>query len=188
MDLICGIDEAGRGCIAGSLFVCGVVCGDMILREIDGLNDSKKLTRKKRDEIYGFALMREIPHFVAKFSAKEIDERGISKCIATALTQIKANLSAQKYIFDGNTTFGVGDIECVVKGDSKILQISLASIIAKSLKDKESDELHKIYPQWGFDKHKGYGTKAHIKAIKANGFSAVHRKSFKVKELEAGLF
>ena len=188
MEVICGIDEAGRGCIAGSLFVCGVACGDAILREIAGLNDSKKLTRKKRDEIYGFALMREIPHFVAKFSAKKIDERGISKCIATALTQIKAHLSAQKYIFDGNTTFGVGDIECVIKGDSKILQISLASIIAKSLKDKESDELHKIYPQWGFDKHKGYGTKAHIKAIKANGLSAVHRKSFKVKELEAGLF
>lgn len=188
MDLICGIDEAGRGCIAGSLFVCGVACSEAILREIAGIDDSKKLTRKKRDEIYGFALSREIPHFVVKFSANDIDEKGIGKCIATALAQIKANLSAKKYIFDGNTAFGVGDIECVIKGDSKILQISLASIIAKSLKDKESDELHKIYPQWGFDKHKGYGTKEHIKAIRANGFSAVHRKSFKVKELEVGLF
>ncbi len=188
MNLICGIDEAGRGCIAGSLFVCGVACSEAILREISGLNDSKKLTRKKRDEIYRFALLREIPHFVAKFSANQIDENGISKCIATALTQIMANLNAQNYIFDGNTSFGISGIKCVVKGDSAIPQISLASIIAKSLKDKESDELHQIYPQWGFDKHKGYGTKEHIQAIKAHGFSAVHRKSFKIKELEASLF
>lgn len=188
MDLICGIDEAGRGCIAGSLFVCGVACSEAILREIAGLNDSKKLSRKKRDEIYNFTLNRRIPHFVAQFSANQIDENGISKCIATALAQIKANLAAQKYIFDGNTAFGVGDIKCVIKGDSKIPQISLASIIAKSLKDKESDELHQIYPQWGFDKHKGYGTRAHIEAIRTHGFSAVHRKSFKIKELKKGLF
>lgn len=188
MDLICGIDEAGRGCIAGSLFVCGVACSEAILREIAGLNDSKKLSRKKRDDIYRFALSREIPHFVVKFSANQIDENGISRCIATALTQIKANLIAKKYIFDGNTAFGISDIECVIKGDSKVAQISLASIIAKSLKDKESDELYKIYPQWGFDKHKGYGTKEHIEAIRTHGLSAVHRKSFKIKELEVGLF
>ena len=185
---ICGIDEAGRGCIAGSLFVCGVVCSEAILREIAGLNDSKKLSRKQRDEIYKIALEWRIPHFVVRFSAESIDEKGISKCIATALAQIKANLHAQKYIFDGNTSFGVNGIECVIKGDSKIPQISLASIIAKSLKDKECDELHQIYPQWGFGTHKGYGTKAHIEAIKAHGFSAVHRRSFKIKELEAVLF
>ena len=185
---ICGIDEAGRGCIAGSLFVCGVACSEATLQEIYGLNDSKKLTRKKRDSIYKIAIAWQIPHFVASFSAESIDRDGISKCIATALAQIKANLPAKKYIFDGNTSFGVNGIECVIKGDSKIPQISLASIIAKSLKDKECDELHKIYPQWGFGMHKGYGTKAHIEAIKAHGFSAVHRRSFKIKELENGLF
>ena len=186
--VICGIDEAGRGCIAGSLFVCGVVCDEVILREIAGINDSKKLTRKKRDSIYEIALAQKISHFVAKFSAESIDRDGISTCIATALTQIMANLPAQIYIFDGNTSFGVSGVECVIKGDSKIPQISLASIIAKSLKDKESDELHKIYPQWGFESHKGYGTKEHIEAIKAHGFSAVHRRSFRIKGLEAGLF
>lgn len=186
--VICGIDEAGRGCIAGSLFVCGVVCDEVILREIAGLNDSKKLTRKKRNSIYEIALEQKISHFVAKFSAESIDRDGISTCIATALTQIMANLPAQIYIFDGNTSFGVSGVECVIKGDSKIPQISLASIIAKSLKDKESDELHKIYPQWGFESHKGYGTKEHIEAIKAHGFSAVHRRSFRIKGLEAGLF
>lgn len=185
---ICGIDEAGRGCIAGSLFVCGVACSEAILRKINGLNDSKKLSRKKRDEIYKIAIALQIPHFVAKFSAESIDRDGISKCIANALTQIMANLPAQKYIFDGNTSFGVSGIECVIKGDSKIPQISLASIIAKSLKDKECDDLHKIYPQWGFGTHKGYGTKEHIESIKAHGFSAVHRRSFKIKELENGLF
>lgn len=185
---ICGIDEAGRGCIAGSLFVCGVACGDDILRKIAGLDDSKKLARKKRDEIYTLALTLGIPHFVAQFSAGEIDEKGISTCMAAALTQIQARLRAQTYIIDGNTSFGVSGVKCVVKGDSAIPQISLASIIAKSLKDKESDELHKIYPLWGFDKHKGYGTRAHIEAIRANGLSAVHRKSFRVKELEKGLF
>lgn len=185
---ICGIDEAGRGCIAGSLFVCGVACGDDILREIAGLDDSKKLTRKKRDEIYNLALTLGIPHFVAQFSAGEIDEKGISKCMAGALIQIQARLKAQKYIIDGNTSFGVSGVKCVIKGDSNVPQISLASIIAKSLKDRESDELHKIYPLWGFDRHKGYGTRAHIEAIRVNGFSAVHRKSFRVKELENSLF
>lgn len=185
---ICGIDEAGRGCIAGSLFVCGVACGGAILRKIAGLDDSKKLSRKKRDEIYNLALTLGIPHFVAQFSAGEIDEKGISACMAVALTQIQARVRAQTYIIDGNTSFGISGVKCVVNGDSAIPQISLASIIAKSLKDKESDELHKIYPLWGFDKHKGYGTRAHIEAIRANGFSAVHRKSFRVKELEKGLF
>ena len=185
---ICGIDEAGRGCIAGSLFVCGVACNEAILREIAGLDDSKKLTRKKRDEIYHLALTLEIPHFVAQFSAGEIDEKGISACMAAALTQIQAQIKAQTYIIDGNTSFGISGVKCVVKGDSAIPQISLASIIAKSLKDKESDELHKIYPLWGFDRHKGYGTRAHIEAIRINGLSAVHRKSFRVKELEKGLF
>lgn len=185
---ICGIDEAGRGCIAGSLFVCGVACGEAILREITGLDDSKKISRKKRDEIYHLTLTLGIPFVVAQFSAGEIDEKGISACMAAALMQIQARLRAQTYIIDGNTSFGISGVKCVVKGDSAIPQISLASIIAKSLKDKESDELHQIYPLWGFDKHKGYGTRAHIEAIRANGFSAVHRKSFRVKELEKGLF
>lgn len=183
---ICGIDEAGRGCIAGSLFVCGVACDDESLSHIANLNDSKKLTRKKRDEIYEIA--KNISHFVVKISSDEIDRNGISACMKGALLEIKTHLMAQEYIFDGNVAFGVSGIKCVIKGDSKIPQISLASIFAKYFKDKESDDLHKIYPQWGFDKHKGYGTKEHILAIKTHGFSIAHRKSFKIKELENGLF
>lgn len=179
---ICGIDEAGRGCVAGSLFVCGVACES--LSHIADLNDSKKLTRKKRDEIYRVAIEAHIPHFVVKVGSEEIDSKGISACMKEALSQIMQNLPAESYIFDGNTSFGVSGIECVIKGDSKIPQISLASIIAKSLKDKESDELYKLYPQFRFDKHKGYGTKEHIDEIIKSGFSPIHRKSFRIKGLE----
>ncbi len=185
---ICGIDEAGRGCVAGSLFVCGVACDDAALSQIAGIADSKQLSRKKRDKIYEIALAQAIPHFVVQFSANEIDERGIAQCIANALTQITQNLAASVYLFDGNTNFGARGVECVVKGDSKIAQISLASIIAKSLKDRESDALHALYPQYDFAKHKGYGTSAHIEAIKTHGFSPAHRKTFKIKALEATLF
>lgn len=188
MSVICGIDEAGRGCVAGSLFVCGVACEEAILSKIAGINDSKKLTRTKRDSIYNLALLHKIPHFVAKFSAESIDSRGISACMKNALESIRANLNAQIYLFDGNTNFGVSGLECVIKGDSKVVQISLASIIAKSLKDKECDELHKIYPQWGFNKHQGYATKEHIALIKKHGLSPIHRKSFHIKELESALF
>lgn len=187
MRKICGIDEAGRGCVTGSLFVCGVVCESEMLSQISNLNDSKKLTRKKRDEIYKIAIKQNISHFVVKITANEIDSKGISMCMKEALSQIKQNLPAESYLFDGNANFGISGIECVIKGDSKIPQISLASIIAKSLKDKESDELHSLYPQYRIDKHKGYGTKEHIKLIKENGFSPIHRKSFRIKELESAL-
>ncbi|RDU62074.1 ribonuclease HII [Helicobacter sp. MIT 14-3879] len=179
--MICGIDEAGRGCLAGSLFVCGVVCEDLILDKIENLTDSKKLTRIKRDNIYNIAMKLEIKHFVVSFNANKIDLNGISKCMRNALIKIKSNLFANKYIFDGNTNFKVNGIECLVKGDNLIKQISLASIIAKSLKDKESDELDKIYPQYKLAKNKGYGTKEHIELIKIHSLSQIHRKSFNIR-------
>lgn len=221
MDLVCGIDEAGRGCIAGSMFVCGILCKIEDLRGLEKINDSKKLTRRQRDEIYLKALNLKIPYFVAKFEASEIDNFGISYCLKNALLSIKnhfddfslklnvnfnddfstnlannilkntSNISIKeslksniKYIFDGNSSFGVSGIECLIKGDSFIPQISLASIFAKSLKDKESDELDKIYPQYKLAKHKGYGTKEHIELIKIHKLSPIHRASFKIKSLE----
>lgn len=181
--MICGIDEAGRGCLAGSLFICGVMCEDSTLESITNLKDSKKLSRKQRDRIYELALSLGIKHFVVKVSPNEIDSNGISKCMKKSLILIKQNLAADKYLFDGNTAFDVDEIETIIKGDSKITQISLASIIAKSLKDKESDELHKIYPQYNLNKNKGYGTKEHIELIKIYSLSDCHRKSFKIKSL-----
>lgn len=186
--MVCGIDEAGRGSIAGSLFVCGVVCEDSKLASIANLKDSKKLSRKQRDTIYNMALDMGIEHFVLKISPQEIDTNGLSQSLKNALLAIKQNLKASKFIFDGNTNFGVSGIDTLIKGDSLIAQISLASIIAKSLKDKESDELDRIYPQYGFARHKGYGTKGHIEAIKIHSLSPCHRKSFKIASLEQKLF
>lgn len=182
---ICGIDEAGRGCIAGSLFVCGILSNENTINKIYGIKDSKQLTRTMRDRIFQSALALKIPYFVLKYSAKEIDEKGISLCMQHALQSIQSHLKSQTYLFDGNTSFGVDNIQCIIKGDSKIPQISLASIIAKSLKDKESDELHLKYPQYNLAKHKGYATKEHIESIQKYGYLPIHRRSFHIKSLES---
>ena len=182
-EIICGIDEAGSGCVAGSLFVCGIKCSINDILDIKDIKDSKKLSRNKRDRIFELLKARNLLYFVAKFSSKDIDSNGISKCMNMGLLEIVKNIDSKRYLFDGNTNFGVNDIECIIKGDSKILQISLASIIAKSLKDKESDELHKIYPIYEINKHKGYATQRHIELIKTHGFSQIHRKSFKIKKI-----
>ncbi len=180
---ICGIDEAGRGCIAGSLFMCGVVCEESALKNISNLTDSKKLTRKQREMIYANALERKIRHFIVSFSANEIDSLGLSKCLQNGLESIKNSLDSPHYIFDGNTNYGIKDIKTLIKGDSLVPQISLASIIAKVHKDRESDVLHAQYPQYNFYKHKGYCTKTHIKLIARYGYSPVHRKTFRIKSL-----
>ena len=181
---ICGIDEAGRGCIAGSMFVCGVIAMKNELNNLRMIRDSKKVSRKVRDEIYSDVLKLNIKHFVVKSSAKKIDTFGISRCIKDSITQIMSNIRADKFIFDGNTNFGMNGLEYMIKGDVLIPQISLASIIAKSLKDSESDILDRIYPQYGIAKHKGYGTKIHIENIRKFSLSPIHRKSFKIKTLD----
>lgn len=185
--IICGIDEAGRGCIAGSLFVCGILCSleeiEAILKTGAKIDDSKKLNRKNRDKTYNEVLNQNIPYFVVKFKAYEIDESGLSICMGEALKKIQTNLKAKKYLFDGNTNFKIQNIECIKGGDKTIKQISLASIIAKSLKDKESDELNILYPNYKINEHKGYCTKAHLELIKQHGYSPIHRKSFKIKSM-----
>ncbi|RDU58505.1 ribonuclease HII [Helicobacter sp. MIT 99-5507] len=181
-EVICGIDEAGRGSVAGSLFVCGVKCSINDISDIRDIDDSKKLSREKRDRIFNLVKKKNLAYFVMKFSANDIDNHGISKCMNEGLSTIMYNLDSKRYLFDGNTNFGVSKIECIIKGDSKIPQISLASIIAKSLKDKESDELHLAYPLYEINKHKGYATKKHIELINLYGLSQIHRKSFKIKK------
>ncbi|MDE7217624.1 MAG: ribonuclease HII [Helicobacter sp.] len=175
----CGADEAGRGCIAGSLFVAGVV----LLRPLSGLADSKTLSRKKR-----FALRESIQQnarfVVVRFGSIDIDSLGLSACLARALRQICEELPAEQYLFDGNTNFGIRDFQPIIKGDSTIPAISAASILAKCAKDDEMLALHAQYPDYGFDKHCGYGTKAHIAAITKHGFLPIHRKSFHVKALQ----
>ncbi len=176
---LCGIDEAGRGPLAGSLVVAGVI----LKNPVDGLMDSKKLTEKKREALFPQVIENSEYHIVS-FSAREVDELGISKCLHKGLQSIQKHLSEAEYLFDGNSTFGVENISTMVKADDKIPEVSAASILAKVTRDREMLEMAKIYPEYGFEKHKGYGTKAHIEALVKYDRCAIHRKTFRVKGLD----
>ena len=178
-----GIDEVGRGPIAGDLVMAGVI----LKKDIPLLNDSKKLTEKKREQLFDEIVNNSIYHIV-KFSPKDIDNYGISKCLKDGLEEILKTIKADKYIFDGNTTFGVKNLEHLVKADSKIKEVSAASILAKVTHDRDILKGAKKYPKYHFEKHKGYGTKLHIEMIKKYGYCDIHRRSYKIKALEATLF
>ena len=181
--ILCGIDEAGRGPIAGDL----VVAGCILLNDIDGLDDSKKLTPKKRENLFKVIKQNSNYHIVKK-TPKDIDTKGLSVCIKEALEEIMEILKADEYIFDGNSTFGVKNLKTMIKADSKVKEVSAASILAKVTRDNDMIKLSKLYPNYNFAKHKGYITKEHIKLIKKYGFCDIHRKSYKVKGLESTLF
>ncbi|MDM5271524.1 ribonuclease HII [Sulfurovum sp. zt1-1] len=176
---LCGIDEAGRGPIAGSLVMAGVV----LTGSVEGLMDSKKLTEKKREALFGEIIQNSRYHIVT-FSASEVDELGISKCLQQGLQAIQAHLCECHYLFDGNSTFGVDNITTMVKADDKVEEVSAASILAKVTRDREMLELAKKYPEYGFEQHKGYGTKAHIEALEKYDRCEVHRKTFRIKTLD----
>ncbi|WP_104712213.1 ribonuclease HII [Helicobacter cetorum] len=186
-----GIDEAGRGCLAGSLFVAGVVCKEEIALEFlkMGVKDSKKLTQKKRflleDKIKS---CDSVKFHIATKSADEIDSWGLGACLKLAMQEILENLSlyAKEIYMDGNTAFGLNqkypNLQTIIKGDDKVTQISMASILAKTSKDKEMLDLHALHPQYGWDKNCGYGTKAHIEALTTLGATPFHRRSFVIKK------
>ncbi|GHR17262.1 ribonuclease HII [Helicobacter pylori] len=188
--MILGIDEAGRGCLAGSLFVAGVVCSDQTALEFleMGLKDSKKLSPKKRffleDKI---KTHDEMKFWVVKKSANEIDNLGLGVCLKLAIQEILENLSASSHAIkvDGNTAFGLNkrysNIETIIKGDEKIAQIAMASVLAKAFKDREMQQLHALFKEYGWDKNCGYGTKQHIEAIIKLGATPFHRHSFTLK-------
>ena len=176
---LCGIDEAGRGPLAGSLVMAGVI----LKNPVKGLMDSKKLTEKKREALYPLVIENSEYHIVS-FSAKEVDELGISKCLHNGLQSIQKHLSEADYLFDGNSTFGVDNITTMVKADAKIAEVSAASILAKVTHDREIVKMAELYPEYGFEKHKGYGTKAHMEALAKYGRCPIHRKTFRVKVLD----
>lgn len=180
---LCGIDEAGRGPIAGPLVMAGVILNG----EIPGLMDSKQLSEKKREALFP-TIIENSHHHIVSFSAQEIDEMGISKCLAQGLKSIKEHLHSDDFLFDGNSTFGVEGLRTMVKADAKIPEVSAASILAKVTRDREMVEFAKTYTEYGFEGHKGYGTKAHVNAIKQHGYSPIHRRSFRLKALEPTLF
>ncbi len=180
---LCGIDEAGRGPIAGPLVMAGVI----LTQPIEGLNDSKQLSEKKREALFDVILETAAYHIVS-FNAAQIDTMGISKCLAAGLQEIKAALDSDDYLFDGNSTFGVTGLRTMIKADAEVPEVSAASILAKVTRDREMVETAKHYPQYGFEKHKGYGSKTHIEAIRQHGYCDIHRKSFRIKALEPTLF
>ena len=183
MHLLCGIDEAGRGPLAGDL----VMAGCILHVNIDGLGDSKKLTAKKREALYN-VIIENASYHIVKFSAQDIDDNGISECLKKGLIDILNTLKADEYLFDGNQTYGVKNLATMIKADGKIAEVSAASILAKVTHDRDILQQAKKYPEYQFEKHKGYGTKLHVEMIKKYGYCEIHRKTYKIKALEATLF
>ncbi len=183
MQKLCGIDEAGRGPIAGSLVIVGVI----LKNPIEGLNDSKKLSEKKRELLFELIIENSI-YYIVSFSAHDVDEHGISKCLKTGLEEIIKEMPTDNFLFDGNSKFGVSNIQTMIKADAKIAEVSAASILAKVTRDREMIAFSKTYHEYAFEKHKGYGTALHVNRIKRHGYCDIHRKTFKLKALEATLF
>ena len=181
---LCGIDEAGRGPIAGPLVMAGVI----LHARVDGLCDSKQLTEKKREALFD-VIVENAAYHIVRFSAQQIDDDGISACLAKGLKEIMGVLGEADYLFDGNSTFGVRGVRTRVKADTDVPEVSAASILAKVTRDREMVAMADLYPEYGFEKHKGYGSsQAHIDAIRRHGYCAIHRRSFRVKALEPTLF
>ncbi len=181
--MICGIDEAGRGCLAGPLVVAGVI----LTADVEGLNDSKQLSEKKRELLYE-QIINSAKYEIIFTDNNTIDEIGLSKAIKNSIIMIVEKLSPSHTIMDGNTTFGVANIEAIIKADATVPQVSAASILAKVSRDRYIVEQDAHFPEYGFAKHKGYGTKHHRQMIEKHGLCPLHRKSFKIKSLQATLF
>jgi ribonuclease HII len=175
---LCGIDEAGRGCLAGPLAMAGVV----LRAPIAGLNDSKKLSATRREKFYE-AIVESSDYHIVLFEPATIDARGLSACLKEGLEAIRSAVRADRYLFDGHCTFGAVGFETLIKADAQVMEVAAASILAKVTKDRALIEAGRDYPEYGFEKHQGYGTKAHIEAIERYGFTPLHRKSFRPKGL-----
>lgn len=177
--LVCGIDEAGRGPLAGPVVAAAVILDPA--RPIAGLNDSKKLSEKKREALAIEIRAKAVAWCVAEASVEEIDRLNILHATFLAMQRAVAGLqvAAESALVDGNRCPVLAiPVEAVVKGDGKIASIAAASILAKTVRDAGMRELHAQYPHYGFDRHMGYPTAAHFAALEKHGASPVHRKSF----------
>ena len=176
---ICGVDEAGRGPLAGPVCAAAVILPEHL--QIPGLNDSKKLSDKKRRDLFPIIKEQAIAYGIAFASVEEIDEINILQATFLAMERAVEQLNGQAdfALIDGNREPKL-DIEsmAVVKGDSRSASIAAASILAKVTRDDYMEELASRYPQYGFEVHKGYGTKRHYQAIEQFGMCPAHRRSF----------
>lgn len=177
--VVCGIDEAGRGPL------CGPVCAAAVILpqgcEIEGLNDSKKLSEKKREALYDVIKEKAVSYGIAMATAKEIDEINILQATYLAMRRAVEALSVQPdcALIDGNGKPGLSfEQRTIVKGDSKSISVAAASILAKVTRDRYMVEMDRFYPQYAFAQHKGYGTKLHYERIEAYGLCPEHRRTF----------
>ena len=176
---LCGVDEAGRGPLAGPVCAAAVIlpqnCG------IEGLNDSKKLTEKKREALFDVICAAAVSYGIAFATVEEIEEYNILGATFMAMNRAVARLDPvpELALIDGNRNTGIQiPSRCIVGGDGKCADIAAASVLAKVTRDRYMRQMAELYPQYGFEKHKGYGTKAHYEAIRAYGPSPIHRPSF----------
>ncbi len=178
-NVVCGVDEAGRGPLAGPVCAAAVILPDGLV--IDGLNDSKKISEKKRDLLYDVICESAVSYSIAFASVAEIEEMNILQATFLAMKRAVEGLDVKPdlALVDGNQTPPL-DIysRTLVKGDAKSPSIAAASILAKVTRDRFMLEIAEEYPQYEFPKHKGYGTKLHYEKIMEHGISPVHRRSF----------
>ena len=185
--VICGIDEAGRGPLAGDVYAAAVIFDEGVF--IDGLNDSKKLTEKKREQLFDEIISKAKAYCIATASVEEIEKVNILQATFLAMKRAYEGLgiAADIALIDGNRFPNLDcKMETVVKGDSLSASIAAASILAKVSRDRYMNELAEKYPEYRFDKHKGYGTKLHNELILEHGPCPVHRMSFLKKLLKNG--
>lgn len=176
---ICGCDEAGRGPLCGPVVAAAVILP--LGCEIEGLNDSKKLTEKKREILFDIIKEKAIAYAIAEATPAEIDEINILNASMLAMRRAVDALpvKADFALIDGNCSRGFTiPTETVVKGDAKSCSIAAASILAKVTRDRECEELDKQYPQYNIAKHKGYPTKDHMNAVREHGVAPIYRKTF----------
>ena len=177
--LICGVDEAGRGPLAGPVCAAAVILPRGL--EIDGLDDSKKLSEKKREKLFDDIVNAAVSYGIAFAGVEEIEEHNILGATFMAMNRAIEQLSPKPELalIDGNRNKGICiESRCVVKGDSKCADIAAASILAKVTRDRYMLEMAEKYPQYRFEQHKGYGTKLHYEMLREYGPSPIHRRDF----------
>ncbi len=176
---ICGVDEAGRGPLAGPVYAAAVILPQGLV--IEGLNDSKKLTEAKREMLFSEITEKALSYSIAFASVSEIEELNILGATMLAMNRAIEGLSVtpELALIDGNRNKDIKiNSRCVIKGDSLCADIAAASVLAKVSRDRYMLEMAEKYPEYHFDKHKGYGTKLHYEALREHGPSEIHRPSF----------
>lgn len=178
--LVCGVDEAGRGPLAGPVCAAAVILPPDL--EIEGLNDSKKLTDKRRRALYDIITEQSLAYGIAFASEQEIDEINILQATFLAMRRAveRLQLRPDLALVDGNREpdFGAIPVKTIVRGDSLSANIAAASVLAKVTRDRFMEEQDALYPQYGFALHKGYGTQAHYAALREYGTCPIHRRTF----------